>query len=896
MTENRPNPDELLARIKADEAGSRRGSLRIFFGYAAGVGKTFAMLKVAHAVAAEGRDVVVGYVEPHARPETEALVQGLETIPTKSVTYRNVTIQEFDVDAAIDRKPEILLIDELAHSNAEGSRHRKRWQDVEECLGQGIDVWTTLNVQHIESLNDVVGRITGVFVRETVPDKVFDMADELTLADITPEDLIARLESGKVYVSTQARLALESFFRKSNLSALREMSLRQAARRIRSDVESLRLAADSHVPWATAERLLVCVGPSPTTARVIRTAKRLAAALDADWLAVAVDAAGEPTASARSRSVSEHFRLAERLGAETVTLAGAEVAKVILEYARIRNVTKILIGKTRQPLWRKLLFGTVVDEILENADAIDVYVIHGDEPEPKERPDVRSRTPLDIKPYLAVSAAVVFAGAIAMGVRRIEPGPSEANWVMFFLASVAWAAYRYGRGPAVWASVLAVILFDVLFVAPVGTLAISDFRYAFTFAVMLSIGLVISDLTSRLKAQVENTRERERRTSALYEMGKRLSSLYGSVFLVNAAGSKFAELVGGEAAVYLKSAAEPHIAYGMNNVIARHPLSTGTAKWCMDHDQPAGAGTNTLPSAAALFLPLVGSQQTLGAIALSVPDVQKLLEPEQRRFLEACASQLAMALERDALAIEAAEARVQAETEKVRSTLLSSVSHDIKTPLSAISGAADSLIRNESSDESTRKQLLETISDEAARLHRLLENILQMSRLDAGAIRPNLQWHVLEEIVGSALHRTKRELKDRPVRTNIPADMPLVLVDGLLTEQLFVNLLENAARYAGKGKAVTISAAIDGPALRIVVADEGPGLPKGSEDAIFEKFYRASPLPDSGQGTGLGLAICRAIARTHGGSITARNRVGVGGAEFEIRLPLGKNPPNVRIE
>lgn len=622
----------------------------------------------------------------------------------------------------------------------------------------------------------------------------------------------------------------------------------------------------------------------------------MAAALDAPWLAVSVDLTGAPSSSPAKQQISQHFRLAERLGAETVTLAGQTVTDTILEYARSRNVTKILIGKTNQPRWRRLLFGTVVDDVLEHSGDIDVHVIHGDE----ERTDhTRTRTVASAAsrlPYLYSCGLIGLAGCIAHGLRFLRLADAEANTVMLFLAAVAWTAYRHGRGPAILASFLAVLIFDYFFVPPFHTFAVADAQYVVTFAVMLAIGLVISTLTSRLKAQIDSTRHRERRTSALYELGKQLSSLYGNVFLAGAAGGKIAELLGGEVAIYLRrTAGTPELAFGHDCSIAKHAVSLPAAQWVIEHDHVAGAGTNTLPNAVALFFPLTGSQGTHGAIAVRVADAERLLDPEVRRLLDACANQLALALERDQLAIEAADARIQAEAEQVRSSLLSSVSHDLKTPLAAIAGASSSLLEAATLDEETRRQLLETVADEADRLNRLLENILQMSKLEAGAATPNRQWHVLEELVGSALHRTRRELANHEVAVHLPNDLPLLFVDGLLMEQVFVNLFENAARYTPAGTQVTIRAAIDGKHLRIAVSDDGPGLPSGAEERIFDKFFRATPSADGGRGSGLGLAICRAIIQAHGGTILAANRP-VGGAEFVMRLPLSKDAPQVVVE
>lgn len=895
MDPRRPNPDELLSQVQAAEDRDRRGSLKIFFGYAAGVGKTYTMLAQARRAQAEGREVVLGYIEPHARPETQALTQGLERIPVQNLSYRGMSLSEFDVDAALQRHPELLLVDELAHSNAEGSRHAKRWQDVEELISAGINVWTTLNVQHIESLNDVIGQVTGISVRETVPDRIFESADELELIDLTPDELLTRLQTGKIYFPEQAQRALQSFFQKSNLAALRELALRQAAERIHTDVETARRQQASTSTWATAERLLVCIGPSPTTARVIRTAKRMATALQAPWLAVAVDVAGQHLSMAAKSQIAEHFQLAERLGAEVVTISGSDVPQTMLDYARARNVTKIFVGKTSRSWWKRLVQGTIVDRILERSGEIDVYVIHGQgEPALKSvaKQPARRIAYFDLAKAISILLGVCL---VASALRQLHLADAEANTVMLFLAAVAYIAFRFGNVLGIISSVLGVLVFDFFFVPPFRTFAVNDAQYIVTFAVMLAIAMLISTLTSRLKQQVESTQLRERRTSALYQMGKQLSSLYGTMFLVSAAGERIAEMVGGEVAIYLHDPGHPpQLMHGIQSTIAADTLSAAVASWVIDNEQIAGAGTDTLPNSPALFLPLHGSQQVLGALAVKAVDMLRLLEPEQRQLLEACCNQLALALERDRLAIDAAEARIQAESEQVRSTLLSSVSHDLKTPLAAIAGASSSLLQASAMDEPTRRQLLETVSSEAQRLNRLLENILQMSRLDAGAVQPNRQWQVLEEIVGSALHRLRTQLEHRQVTISIANDIPLIWADGLLIEQLLVNLLENAINYTPAGTPVSIAAAIDGGTLRLSVADEGPGLPAGAEERIFDKFYRATQGFDSGRGSGLGLAICRAIVTTHGGTIKGTNRP-AGGAEFIVRLPLAPDSPRVDV-
>ena len=894
MSDQRLDPDALLKHVQAEEARQGRGSLKIFFGYAAGVGKTYAMLEATQRAVVSGREVLVGYVEPHGRPETSALLEGLDLIPTRPVEHRGVTLREFDVDAALARHPKLIIVDELAHSNAPGSRHAKRWQDVDELLEAGIDVWTTLNVQHIDSLNDVIGSVTGVTVRETIPDRVFEQANDLELVDITPEELVDRLRAGKIYITEQAERALGGFFQKSNLMALREFSLRQAARRVQTDVESARRQQSIHASWATADRLLVCIGPSPSTARVIRTAKRMAQALDAPWMALGIERTGMTANPIVQACLADHYRVAERLGAEVVTLSGQDVATTLLDYARSRNVTKILIGKTDQPRWRRFLFGSIVDDILERSGDIDVYVVRG-EGEPARRPHAQVATNRVARlPFLKALGIVGVGTLVASLVDRL--GLAETNVVVVFLAAVSIVAALCGRGPSIVASVLAVLVFDFGFVTPRYTFAVADTEYLMTFGVMLAIALLISTLTARLKAQVENGRLRERRITALYELGKQLSSISGVVFLAAATARKVAELTGSDVAIYVGTPdGKPDVAFGAKSEINLHPVSDPAARWVIDHNQMAGAGTDTLPNAVALFLPMTASQQTVGAMAVRAKSIERLLEPDQRRLLESCGSQLALAIERDQMSLAASQALVQAQTEQVRNTLLSGVSHDLRTPLAAIAGASSGLLQTDAIDEVTRRQLLETINDEAMRLTRLLENILQMSRLEIGAASARMQWNILEEIVGSAVVRTRQELGERRVEVKIPADLPLLLVDGLLLEQLFVNLLENAARYTPTHSTVQISARPEARWLMISVADDGPGLPSGSEERIFEKFTRGHSTADASRGTGLGLAICRAVAKIHGGTITASNRPG-NGVQFLVRLPLPEHSPQVETE
>jgi len=892
MNGDRPNPDELLARVVREESLARRGRLRIFFGYAAGVGKTYAMLSAARRERESGTEVVVGYVEPHGRQETEALLEGLETIPTREVPYRGVTLREFDLDAALARQPQLILVDELAHDNVEGSRHTKRWQDVEELLAAGIDVWTTLNVQHLESLNDVIAQITNVVVRERLPDSVLEMADEIELVDITPEELMDRLAAGKVYIPRQAERALQSFFHKTNLVALRELSLRQAAQRLQRDVEAARQERAVAAPWLTAERLLVCVGPSPNSARIVRATKRLASSLNAEWLAVAVNTGDGRTSAAMQEQTARNLRLAEQLGAETHVLVGRDVADVALDCARERNVTKIVAGKSALPRWRRWLFGSITDRLMARSGDIDVCLVSGEGEAPQTAQVLTPAAQHEWAKYgwaaLTVAAASLAAWAADYG------GLAEANVVMMFFAAVAFVAARWGRGPAIAASVASVLVFDFCFVLPFWTFAVSDTEYLITFAVMLGIGLAISELTSRLKSQLHASQQQERRTAQLYRLTRQLSELTGTEFLLRTAGRQLEDIFAAEVAVFLtEPGGRSTLRSGEQTSIAGERVNHVVAEWVAQNGKVAGAGTDTLPNATAYFVPLVGSQRAVGALGVRPKDLGLLLDPEQRRLLESCASLIALAIERDESVLDAQRALVRMEAEQVRNSLLSCVSHDLRTPLSTIEGTASNLLERAAGRE---RDLLQSIVDESRRLTRLVENLLDMARLDAGGIALNRQWHVLEEIVGLALAAVKRDLAGRRVNVDIPDSLPLMSVDALLLEQVFVNLLENAARYSPPGSPLEVAAAMVGRSAEIRVRDHGPGIPAGAEERIFDKFFRGTAVaPDGRRGVGLGLAICRAVVEAHGGRITASN-MPAGGAEFRIVLPCKETPPKIAEE
>jgi two-component system sensor histidine kinase KdpD len=901
MPDNRPDPDTLLARMREEEAQRTRGKLKIFFGATAGVGKTYAMLEAAHARRKEGVDVVVGWVDTHGRGETEVLLAELEVLPRRSVAYRGTTLDAFDLDAALQRHPALILVDELAHTNAPGSRHAKRWQDVEELLDAGMDVYTTVNVQHLESLNDVVAQITGVLVRETVPDSILDQADDVELIDLPPDELLQRLREGRVYVPEQASRALEHFFSKGNLIALRELALRRTAERVDAQMQVYRSAHAITETWPTTERLLVSVSPSPLSVRLVRAARRMAARLRAEWLAVYVETPASLRLPEADRDRVVHtLRLAEQLGAETVTLSGQNVSEELLNYARTRNVSKIVVGKPRRPRWKEIVFGSTVDELARNTDDIDVYVISGEHDD--SRP-VSPRPPAQINDGAAYGWSVLVVLLCTALDWLLFPAFEKANLVMVYLLGVVVVAMRGGRVAALLASVLSVAAFDFFFVAPRFSFAITDLEYLVTFVVMLLVALVISTLTVRLRQQAEAARHRERRTAALYALSRELASTRDTGDLLRAAARHVHEVFESQVSLLLPDATGhlrqwdagadgPSHDLGGRVLFALDTKERAVAQWVYEHRQIAGLGTATLPSAEALYVPLLGTRGAVGVLGVRPAAPRRLLAPEQLHLLETFANQTALGLERATLAGEAQQAQVQVATERLRNSMLSAVSHDLRTPLTAIAGAASGLLEeNAPLDPSTRHELCQTIAEEAHRLNRLVNNLLDMTRLEAGAIQAHKEWQPLEEVVGAALTRLETQLHDRPLSTYFPADLLLVPLDSVLIEQVLINMLDNAVKYTPPGSPIDLTAWATEDAVTVEVADRGPGLPPGEEQRIFDKFYRVQ-RPSMPSGTGLGLTICRGLVEAHGGQMWAENRSG-GGTAIRFTLPLTGTPPSV---
>jgi two-component system sensor histidine kinase KdpD len=888
MTHQRPDPDALLQRAREEEARERRGQLKVFLGASPGVGKTFTMLETARAKRADGLDVVVGVVETHGRAETERLAQGLDVLPRRIVEYRGVRLEEFDLDAALARHPALLLVDELAHTNAPGSRHAKRWQDVEELLAAGVNVYTTLNIQHFESLNDVVAQITGITVRETVPDSVLEQADEVELVDVTPDVLQQRLREGKVYVPEQAGRAIERFFRKGNLIALRELALRRTAERVDAQMRGYMAEQGIRETWATGERLVVCIGPSPSAVRLVRATRRMAARVHAEWIAVHVETARDQRLSPAEReSVLRAMELAEQLGGRPVTLSGQSAADELLAYARAHNVTRIVLGKTRRPRWRDRLQGSLLDALVRGSGGIEVLAVSGIEEDEGSSPAVprRGSEPWE---YAAAASIVVVPTIVGLVVQRAGLIVPPIDAAMLYLLAVVVASTRFRRGPAVVASLVGIASFDFFFVHPFYTFSVTDVRYVLTFGVMLIVALVMGSLTGRIRSQAEAAGQREQRTSALYALSRELAVPRDRDAVLAAAQRSLRDTFAIDAAVLLPGEG------GAVSIAGSPPYpfderERAVAQWSFDHGQPAGRGTSTLPAAGALYLPLSSSGRSVGVLGLPLEDTGEFRDPARRRLLESLAGQTAVALERLALAERSRESEVEIEAERLRTALLSSLSHDMRTPLASIEGAASTLLQDAEPEPAARRELASTIVQESHRMGRLVANLLDMIRVEAGTLQVQKEWQLLPEVVGVALLRTEEQLRDHPVTPTFPADLPLVPMDEILLEQVFVNLLENAARHTPPGTPIEVGALSRPGEVVAYVADHGPGLPPGEEEAIFRKFYRGGGATG---GIGLGLTICRGIVTAHGGRIWAENRPG-GGAVFRFSLPITGTPPKL---
>ena len=900
----RPDPDQLLAKVQRQEEQSQRGKLRIYFGSSAGVGKTYAMLAAARKLKENGRDVVVGVVETHGRQETAAQMEGLEILPRTVISYRAKEVSEFDIDAALQRHPALILVDELAHSNVQGSRHPKRWQDVEELLGAGIDVFSTLNVQHLESLNDVVGGITQVRVWETVPDTVFDAADEVVLVDIPADELLARLKAGKVYVEGQAEHAAQNFFRKGNLMALRELALRRTADRVEGDVQAYRADRAIGSVWKTATALLTCVGPDAAAERVVRAAALLASQLNADWHAIYVET---PTLqrlpSARRERILATLSLAQELGATTAVIANAQVAESVVAYARSHNFSKLVIGRDPgRRLWpwqrssgQKLaLLAPDIDLIeigrtagpMQNGAVKNTASFHSD-----ASTDMSDRRRAKNLRYLWAACACIAVTAVSM---PLAAHFDRSNIVAIFILAVVLVGVRLGRGPAALSAVLNVAAFDFFFVPPRFSFAVSDVQYLLTFFIMLAVGLITGQLTAGLRFQARVASHREERAGSLYEIARDLSGAVQIDQVIKISRESIERTFRATAAILLpdQNGQITMPSLGTSPSMADKPLNIeiGIAQWAFDRGQPAGFSTDTLPGSEILYIPLRAPTRARGVLSVKANNRRLLRIPEQRQLLDTFAALIAIALERVHYVGVAQDALITMESERLRNSLLAALSHDLRTPLTVLVGLAESLYLTKPELSAVQRETAEAITEEAHRMSALVSNLLDMARIESGGVKLNLEWQPLEEVIGTALDATRGILKQHRIEVRLPPDLPLVRFDALLIERVLVNLLENAAKYTPAGSTVTIAAEAVADYLSVSVSDNGPGLPIGREDAVFEKFtrgHRESATP----GVGLGLAICRAIIESHGGKIRGLNRAG-GGASFNFTLPLGHPPPS----
>ena len=893
MRDAKRDPEAILARLREAQQLESQGKLKIFFGAAAGVGKTYAMLVEAHERKRDGTEVVVGVVETHGRPETATLLEGFEVLPQLTIDYRGTTLHEFDLNAALIRKPALLLLDELAHTNAPGSRHAKRWQDIEELLAAGIDVYTTLNVQHVESLWDAVADLTGVLVRETVPDSILDRADEIEIIDLPPDDLLQRLKEGKVYLPAQAERARENFFRKGNLIALRELALRRTAERVDAQMESYRRLHETDRVQPAGGRLLVCIGNPETAPRLVRAARRMAASLKVPWTVLYVERLGKARETPQEREyLSDVLLFAEELGADTAVLSGLRISDEVLAYARENNVSRIVIGKPTRSRWEELIFGSLASSLIRESGDLDVFVLHGEAGEERAKPRAGPSEPTHRPDYLGALTTVALTTGLAWLMHRHF---APANLIMVYLLGVMITAVRFGRGPAVLASILSVAAFDFFFVTPRLTFAVSDTEYLVTFTVMMSAALIISTMAARLREQAQAARERERRAAALYKLSRELADSANVEDILRAAVSTTQDVFAARAVILLPSEnGRVRIRAGDATLPGPGDHDLSVAQWVYDRGEPAGLGTQTLPAAQALYVPLLGSSGPTGVLGIRPASIRVLLRPDQFQLLETFANQTALAVERAGLAHGAEHARVQIEAERLRNTLLSSVSHDLRTPLAAIMGAASSLLESEAMPDATRRELIESIAEEATRVNRLIGNILDMSRLESGVVQVNREWQSLEEAIGAALARLEPRLAGREVTVELPQGPALVPLDEVLIEQVIFNLLENAIKYTPAGSPIEIHGARTEREASVEIRDRGPGLPQGQEDRVFEKFYRAREEDQPG-GIGLGLTVARGIVLAHGGTMSASNREG-GGAIFRFTLPIEGESPGVERE
>jgi two-component system sensor histidine kinase KdpD len=886
----RPSPEALLEAARRED--SRAGRLKIFVGAAPGVGKTYEMLQSAHAKVKAGADVVVGVVETHGRAETEALLQGLEIIPRQRLVYKDQTLEEMDLDALIARRPKIALVDELAHSNAPGSRHPNRYLDVEELLDEGIDVYTAVNIQHIESLNDVVAQITHVRVRETVPDSILDRADAIELIDLTPDDLIQRLKEGKVYVPKQAERALEHYFSPGNLTALRELALRRTAERVDDQLLTHMQANAIAGPWAAGERILVCVSEDPRAAGLVRYTKRLADRLHAPWTALSIETRRSlQLTDAQRDQLADTLRLAEALGGEALTIPGVgrKIADDVIQFAQANNVTQIIIGKSPRSIGFEFLHGSVVHDLVRRAGHISVNVIAGNElvflPAVKTAVHTAARPePFDARPYLMALLIVALGlGAAAL----IQPWFGIENVDLVFLTAVVGVAVRYGLLPSLLASIAASLCYNFFFLPPVYTFTITDPTNIAAFFFFMLIAILVSNLAARVRVQADSAIGRVRTTELLYAFSRKLAGTATLDDVLWASAYQTALMLKVRVVLLLPEQGVLTVKAGYPPEDQLDDADLAAANWAWSNDRPAGRGSDTLPGAKRLFLPMRTGRGPIGVIGIDDDRSGPLLTPDQRRLLDALVDQGALAIERVLLVEDMDRVKRTVESERLRNALLTSISHDLKTPLASVLGAASTMRDLASAlSEAEQRDLLATVIDESERLNRFIANLLDMTKLESGAVVPNAAPHDIGEIIGSALRRAGKILIKHQVRLELAAELPMLQLDAVLFEQALFNLLDNAAKYAPVGSTILIRGWLDRASVMLQIIDEGDGIPVAELESVFDKFYRAQKGDHVRPGTGLGLAISRGFVEAMHGTISADNRADRSGAVLTIRLPV----------
>lgn len=888
-TDKRPSPEALLEATRYGE--SRVGKLRIFVGAAAGVGKTYAMLETAQTRKRDGYDIVVGVVETHGRKETQALLEGLEIIPLQRIEYRGQWLEEMNLDAIIARRPQIAVVDELAHTNAPGSRHPKRYLDVEELLANGIDVYTTVNVQHIESLNDVVAQITRIRVRETVPDSIFDRADSVELIDLTPEDLIARLKEGKIYIPKQAERALEHFFSPANLTALRELALRRTAERVDEQLLVQMQAGAIAGPWPAGERVLVCVSEDPRAAALVRYAKRLADRLHGPWTALYLETRRSLQLTEEQRDrIADTLRLAQSLKGEPVTIPGnvRHIADDVIAYAEANNITQIVVGKSSRSRWFEILHGSVVHDLVRRSGNISVHVIAGEELASERIPKKTVRTAekerrIDTLPYIAASGAV--AGALCVG-WLIRPWLGIENVDLVFLTVIVGIAVGYGLWASLFASVAAMLCYNFFFLPPIYTFTIADPTNVAAFFFFIVIAVIMSNLAARVRTQAVMAMARARTTELLYSFSQKLASVATVDDVLWATAYQAAVMLKVRVVLLLPEDGSIVVKSGYPPEDTLDAADLAAAKWAWQSDRPAGRGSESLPGAKRLFLPMRTGRGVVGIIGIDSDKPGPLLTPDGRRLLDALTDQAALAIERVHLVEGMEGMKRTAETERLRSALLTSVSYDLRAPLAAVLGSAEAMQDTGANLTDSQRTDLARIIDEAERLNRAIANLLDMMKLESGAIAVNLSLQHIRQILGRALERSARILARHKVEVDLAPDLPMLALDAILFEQVIFNLLDNAAKFAPAGTIVRIQGWRDVDAVYLQVLDEGDGIPSTDLEHIFNKFHRALEGDQVRAGTGLGLAICRGFIEAMNGTITAANRADRSGAEFTIRLPV----------